>query len=133
MSVTFESFVCLYQLSGQSYDYHQDSMNQINIPLGTLINFMTFFQGLRPYSGLHRAFLSSISIRYKWGYAYSFCQIFQGLCLFKGVRLFQTLEYGQSISYLPHRPKFSDFIDLWIYWVNVVHGPVPIKMHMKFW
>ena len=27
------------------------------------------------------------------GYDYSFCQIFQGLCLFKGVRLFQTLEY----------------------------------------
>ena len=51
-----------------------------------LINFLTFFQGLRPYSGLHRAYLSSISIRYKWGYAYSFCQIFQGL------RLFQTLE-----------------------------------------
>ena len=58
----------------------------------TLINFLTFFQGLRPYSGLHRAYLSSISIRYKWGYAYSFCQILQGLRLFKGVRLFQTLE-----------------------------------------
>ena len=52
----------------------------------TLINFLFFFQGLRPYSGLHRAYFSSISIRYKWGYAYSFCQIFQGL------RLFQTLD-----------------------------------------
>ena len=52
----------------------------------TLINFLTFFQGLQPYSGLHRAYFSNISIRYKWGYAYSFCQIFQGL------RLFQTLE-----------------------------------------
>ena len=59
----------------------------------TLINFLTFFQGLRPYSGLHRAYFSSINIRYKWGYAYSFRQIFQGLCLFKGLRLFQTLEY----------------------------------------
>ena len=39
-----------------------------------------------------RSDFSSISIRYKWGYAYSFCQIFQGLCLFKGLRLFQTLE-----------------------------------------
>jgi len=58
----------------------------------TLINFLTFFQGLQPYSGLHRAYFSSISIRYKWGYAYSFCQIFQGLRLFKGLRLFQTLE-----------------------------------------
>ena len=57
-----------------------------------LINFLTFFQGLRPYSGLHRAYLSNISKRYKWSYAYSFCQIFQGLCLFKGVRLFRTLE-----------------------------------------
>ena len=51
----------------------------------TLINFLT-------YSGLHRAYFSSISIRYKWGYAYSFCQIFQGLRLFKGLCLFQTLE-----------------------------------------
>ena len=59
----------------------------------TLINFLTFFQGLRPYSGLHRTYFSSINIRYKWGYAYSFRQIFQGLCLFKGLRLFQTLEY----------------------------------------
>ena len=58
----------------------------------TLINFLTFFQGLRFYSGLHRAHFSSISIRYKRGYAYSFCQIFQGL------RLFQTLEYKVEIS-----------------------------------
>ena len=58
-----------------------------------IINSLTFFQGLGPYSGLHRAYFSSISIRYKWGYAYSFSQIFQGLCLFKGLRLFQTLEY----------------------------------------
>ena len=59
----------------------------------TLIIFLIFFQGLRPYYGLHRAYFSTISIRYKWGYAYSFCQIFHGLCLFKGLRLFQTLEY----------------------------------------
>ena len=55
--------------------------------------FLTFFQGLWSYSRFHRAYFSSISIRSKWGYAYSFCQIFQGLCLFKGLRLFQTLEY----------------------------------------
>ena len=59
----------------------------------TLINFLTFFQALRPYSGLRRSYHCSISIRHKWGYAYSFFQIFQGLCLFKGLRLFQTLEY----------------------------------------
>ena len=57
-----------------------------------LINFLTFFQGLRPYDGLHRAYLSSIRISYKWSYTYSFCQIFQGLRLFKGVRLFRSLE-----------------------------------------
>ena len=62
----------------------------------TLIKFFTFFQGLRPYSGLHRAYLSSI--RYKWGYAYSFCQIFHGLRLFKGVRLLQTLEQQPSFT-----------------------------------
>ena len=62
----------------------------------TLINFLTFFQGLWPYSGLHRAYLSSMSIRYKWGYTYFFCQIFEGLRLFKGVCLFQTLEYSKS-------------------------------------
>ena len=66
----------------------------------TLINFLTFFQGLRPYSGLHRAYFSSISTRYKWGYAYSFCLIFQGLRLFKGLHLFQTLEYVFTHSLL---------------------------------
>ena len=59
----------------------------------TFLNFLTSFQGLRPYSGPNRAYFSSLSIRYKWGYAYSFCQSFQGLRLFKGLRLFQTLEY----------------------------------------
>ena len=57
-----------------------------------LINFLTFFQGLWPYSGLHRAYFISISIRYKCGYSYSFCQIFQELWLFKGLCLFRTLE-----------------------------------------
>ena len=37
-----------------------------------LLIFWLFFQGLRPYSGLHRAYLCSISIKYKWGYTYSF-------------------------------------------------------------
>ena len=83
-----------------------------------LINFLTFFQGLRLYSGLHRAYLSSKRIRYKWGYAYSFCQIFQGLCLFKGVRLFQTLEYLQFIqcdysqSYDYSTPRFQSSLYL---------------------
>ena len=50
----------------------------------TLINFLSFFQGLQTYSGLHRAYISSISIRYKGGYAYSFCQIFQGAMFIQG-------------------------------------------------
>ena len=57
----------------------------------TLINLLTFFQGRRPYSGVHRAYISSIGIRYKWSYAYSFWQIIQGLCLFK------TLEYTVDV------------------------------------
>ena len=64
----------------------------INIALNLLF-FFDFFQGLRPYSGLHKAYFSSISIKYKWGYAYSFCQNFQGLRLLKGLRLFRSLEY----------------------------------------
>ena len=57
----------------------------------TLINFLTFFQELP----LHRAYFNSISIRYKWGYSYSFCQIFKGLWLFKELSLFQTLDQLQ--------------------------------------
>ena len=32
----------------------------------------------------------------------------------------QIFRYGQSIFCLPHRPKFSDFFDLCLYWVSVV-------------
>ena len=87
-------FLLLYSQSG-FYTVHSISIYSRvwNKRTPTLINLLAIFQGLRPYTGLHRAYLSSIIIRYKWGYAYSFCQIFQGLCLFKGVHLFQTLEY----------------------------------------
>ena len=38
---------------------------------------------------------------YSRGYIYCFCQMFQGLCLFKGVRLFRSLEYAvNSNTYL---------------------------------
>ena len=74
-----------------------------------LINFLTFFQGLRPYSGIHRVYLSNISIRYKWGYAYSFCQNFQGLRLFKGVRLFRTLEYDSTCVDLKKKVSENDY------------------------
>jgi hypothetical protein len=33
----------------------------------------------------------------------------------------QIFRYGQSIFCLPYRPKFSDFFDLCLHWVSVVH------------
>ena len=56
----------------------------INIALRLLI-FLNFSKGygLIPDS-IEPILCSSISIRYKWGYAYSFSQIFQGLCLSRG-------------------------------------------------
>jgi hypothetical protein len=90
--VTSRSF-CVNIFNVPSKRIHMSVYSRVrNKHTPTLINFLTFFQGLWPYSGLHRAYFSSISIRYKWGYAYSFRQIFQPLCLFKGLRLFQTLE-----------------------------------------
>ena len=54
-----------------------------------LIDFWTFSRG---YGLISDTIEPSISIRYKWDYTYSFREIFQGLCLFKELRLFQTLE-----------------------------------------
>ena len=75
--------------------------SRINVPL-RLLYFLSFFSGLQPYSGLHRAYLSSIGMRYEWGYACSFCQIFQGLRLFKGVRLFQIADYTRTPTVAAH-------------------------------
>ena len=58
----------------------------------TFINFLNFFQGLRSYCELKRLKFYYISLHILRGYIYSFCQIFQRLRLFKGLRLFQTLE-----------------------------------------
>ena len=49
-----------------------------------IINYLTFFQELLTYSGLNRAYLSSISVRYKWGYAYSFLTNFPGAMFIQG-------------------------------------------------
>ena len=38
----------------------------------------------------------------------------------------KIFRYGQSIFCLPHRPKFSDFIDLCLHWVSVVPGLVSV-------
>ena len=58
--------------------YEPDSISTLesrkNVPLRLSI-FWLLSRG--PYSGLHRAYLCSISIRYKWGYAYSFCPVLQ--------------------------------------------------------
>ena len=58
----------------------------------TFIIFWIFFQGLRSYYGLKRHKFYYISSRILRSYVYSFCQIFQTLRLFKGLRLFRTLE-----------------------------------------
>ena len=34
----------------------------------------------------------------------------------------QIFRYGQSIFCLPHRPNFSDILDLCLHWVSVVRG-----------
>ena len=34
----------------------------------------------------------------------------------------QIFTYGQSIFCLPHRPNFSDIVDLCLHWVSVVRG-----------
>ena len=77
-----EEYIFDYQLGDRGV-IHQKPIVTIysrvrNKHTPTIIYFLAFFQGLWPYSRLHRAQLSSISIRYKWGYACSFCQIFRG-------------------------------------------------------
>ena len=32
----------------------------------------------------------------------------------------QIFRYGRSIFCLPHRPKFSDFFDLFLHWMSIV-------------
>jgi hypothetical protein len=51
----------------------------------TFINFWIFLQGLWSYYGLNRLKFYNIRLHILKGYVYSFCQIFQRLCLFKGV------------------------------------------------
>ena len=58
----------------------------------TFIKFWNFFQGLWSYYGLKRLQFYYISLHILRGYVYYFCQIFQRLRLFKGLRLFRTLE-----------------------------------------
>ena len=74
------SLVIITRHYGQILQILSNNYSKVwNKRIPTLIDFLTFFQELWPYSRLDRAYLSIISMRYKWGYAYSFCQIFQGL------------------------------------------------------
>ena len=66
----------------------------------TIINFWNFFQGLWSYYGLKRHKFYYISLHILRGYVYYFCQIFQRLRLFKGLRLFQTLEHSGYLYYI---------------------------------
>ena len=43
-----------------------------------------------------------------------------------------NFRYGQSIFHLPHRPKFSDFFDLCLHWVSLVHGRGTKDMSIPF-
>ena len=62
-----------------------------NAPLRLLI-FGIFSKGLQSYYGLERLKFYYISLHILMGYVYSFCKIFHRLRLFKGLRLFWTLE-----------------------------------------
>ena len=64
----------------------------------TFINFWDFFQGLQSYYGLKRLKFYYISLHILRGYIYSFCQIFQRLHKFKGLRLFRTRSRVLGLS-----------------------------------
>ena len=45
----------------------------------------------------------------------------------------QIFRYGGSIFCLPHRPIFSDILDLCLHWVSVVRGLSKICFRQKNW
>ena len=57
------------------------------------IFFSTFFFPSAVYKKIKISVILREGYAYSRGYVYCFCQIFQGLCLLKGVRLFRSLEY----------------------------------------
>jgi hypothetical protein len=73
------------------------SSGYVLIKGGTFINFFIFYLFITFFpSAMYKKIKLSVILRggyaYSRGYVYCFCQIFQGLCLFKGVRLFRSLE-----------------------------------------
>ena len=72
-----------------------DYSSVLNKHTSTFINFWNFFQGLLTYYGFKRLKFYYISLHILRGYVYFFLSNFpERLRLFKGVRLFQTLEYA---------------------------------------
>ena len=66
----------------------------------TLINFLTFFHRLRPYSGLHRAYFSNISIRYEWGLRLFFLPNLPGAMFIQEATLIPDSRVGISPTHL---------------------------------
>ena len=67
---------------------------------GTIINFSGFWLCIK-VSNL--CYLRGDYV-YSRGFVYCFCQMLNGLCLFKGVRLFRTLEYTITLLQGPKDP-----------------------------
>ena len=71
---------------------------------GTIINFFIFYFldiffacfTLAMYKKINLSVILRGGYAYSMGYVYCFCKKFQGLCLFKGVRLFRSLEYMKN-------------------------------------
>ena len=45
----------------------------------------------------------------------------------------QIFRYGGSIFWLPHRPIFSDILDLCLHWVPVVRAPSHQALEWGIW
>ena len=66
----------------------------------TFINFWNSFQGLWSYYGLNRPKFQYTSLHILKSYIYTFCHTFRRLHLFKGLCLFQTLEYLVNLCHV---------------------------------
>ena len=78
--------------------------------MGMLINFWTFFQGLRVIHIFWKyPLIDGMGNAHFKGYALCFCQMFQGLRLFQGLHLFQSLEY--DIYYIKQTNVFWEHND----------------------
>ena len=85
-------------LKVRGYDTYLPTLDSgINIGVGLLTyGFFSRGYGLfkesNPLKKSENLLFDVVGYVFPRGYVYCFCQIFQGLCLFKGVRLFRSLE-----------------------------------------